>query len=411
MIDVFSVSLIFVVYAVQNEYVSASIPDGIIDVGQYGFPSAFGSKEEHVHFFSGMYLVVGAGIAAVFLRWFWSSSAGVYRKKSASEMKRLDVYQHVPMLNLPGGQVESAPSPLEDEYVLEEGIITRYVAGKSCRGLTIWTVVCLLLHGLPPDQQHFQLDGMNQALANSMPLLNKLLAKYSPQTVGSCIYPATGIPQPCYEYGILDKEMLDVFRVTAEWMSGINTITLFNVSILRRDTFTAQNATSWSSPAEALPTILHRYTLNIKGVIAKPHLFLRMEECPKNHTSLGPIIGEGLCKPFLDTAESCCEADRSFEVQIAAECHLGDSGLRNFQVSDMRMDTMTVKPEMWRGRVKLLIADKNITDQVLANVKGNIMWYLTEEPLLNFGGQEMNMVNFLNRVLRFNAPHEEFHCR
>lgn len=156
---------------------------------------------------------------------------------------------------------------------------------------------------------------------------------------------------------------------------------------------------------------MHRFVLDVKGVIAKPHLFLRIEECPKNHTSLEAILGQGLCKPFLDTAESCCEPDRSFEIQIAAECHLGDSQLRNLQVSDMRMDTMTVKPEMWRGRVKLLIADKNITDQVLANVKDNIMWYLTEEPLLKFGGQDMNMVNFLNRVLRFNAPHEEFHCR
>merc|ERR1719163_2601468 len=109
----------------------------------------------------------------------------------------------------------------------EESVVTRYVAGKSCRALVLWVVVCLLLHGLPPPQRNFQLSSMNVALTNSLPVLNKLLIQYAPDTVGNCQYPPTGVPQPCFEYGILDKQINGgTYRITAEWMSGLKGMTL-----------------------------------------------------------------------------------------------------------------------------------------------------------------------------------------
>jgi len=442
MIDVFSIALIIVLYAVQNEYVSATIPDGIIHFERSGLPSlSFGNaakeaagnlqgqaSEEHwLHFFSGMYLIVGAGIAAVFLRWFWSSAAGAHQRKGEltpehSELRPLEVYQHIPAVSQNVSRADShrssdTPSSQhrgseEFELKYDENVVTRYVAGKSCRCLVVWTVVCLLLHGLPPPQRHFQLSGMNKALENSMPVLNKLLHQYAPQTVGSCKYPTVGIPQPCYEYGILDKVIHGEYRITAEWMSGMRTLSLSNVSITRTQTLAARQPMGWfPDSVQASPTILHRFVVAVSGVIAQPQMFLKIEQCPKNHTTLKAIIGKGLCEPFLDTADACCESNRRFTIKIAAECHLGDTRLANVQVQDMWMDTMTVRPEMWRGHVQLLIADKNITKMVLESVKENIMYYLTEEPLLKLSGEEINVMQFLNRVLRFNSPHQDFHCR
>lgn len=301
------------------------------------------------------------------------------------------------------------------ESMHEENVVTRYVAGKSCRCLMLWTMVCLLLHGLPPPQRNFQLSSMNVALANSLPVLNKLLVQYAPQTVGNCAYPTTGIPipQPCYEQGTLDKEIVSgQYRITAEWMSGMKGMTLSEATISRTRTLQVAQPPGWPMvAAQVSPTVLQQFVLTVSGVIADPKLFLKIEECPKNHTTLQANTGMGLCRPFLDTADSCCEANRRFTVSLATDCHDGANGLGDLHVKDFWMDTMTVRPEMWRGRVQLLIADKNITKNVIESVKANIMYYLTKEPLLNIGGQELNVMQFMNRVLRFNAPHEDFHCR
>lgn len=443
MIDVFTIALIIVLYAVQNEYVSATIPNGIIHFGQNGAPSlSFGptateaaenfqanTGEEHwLHIFSGMYLIVGAGIATIFLRWFWSSAAGGHRKKDElpqdrSELQGLELYQHIPAVSQNAsradGQILSGTTPItgfiemvESDSFQEESVVTRYVAGKSCRCLVLWTVICVLLHSLPPPQRHYQLSSMNAALQNSMPFLNKLLVQYAPQTVGNCKYPAFGIPQPCFDNGILDMEVHGTHRITAEWMSGLKSLKLTNISITRTQTLAASPPVGLLlNSVQAAPAILNRFVVSVSGVIAEPQMFLKIEHCPKNHTSLQAIVGQGLCRPFLDTADACCEPNRKFGIQIAAECNAGEQGLENLRVEGMQMDTMTVKPEMWKGHIQVLIADKNITKPVLANVKENLMYYLTEEALMRINGQEINLVGFLNRVLRFNAPHQEFHCR
>lgn len=161
----------------------------------------------------------------------------------------------------------------------------------------------------------------------------------------------------------------------------------------------------------AFPVQFHQFELDVNGVIGKPSMFLKIEECPKNHTSLEAIVGQGLCKPFLDTSDACCEPNRRFSLKLTFDCHTSGNGLTNTQVKDMRMDTMTARPEMWRGRVKLLIADQNITQMVIDTLKANMMFYLVQEPVLKFSGLDLNIMQFVNRVLRFNAPHEEFHCR
>jgi uncharacterized paraquat-inducible protein A len=431
MIDVFSIALSVALYAVQTEYVSATIPDGIINVGPTGIPTlsfspeadgalqAQSSRQQWVHFFSGMYLIVGAGIATMSLRWFWSSSSGTVPTAGTEELHERHLeYNPVPPRNSQSrsssdDQFASSASASADqeayEAMYEESAVTRYAASKSCRCLVVWTVVCLILHGRPPQQRNFRLASMNEALNNALPVMNTLLAQYAPDTVGNCQYPwnVSEIPQPCFNYGILDEEIQSVYRITAEWMSGLRGMNLTSVNVDQTQALAIRQPVGASA---ASPTVIHRFALTVSGIIAQPKLFLRIEECPKNHTTLLPITGQGLCKPFLDSGDSCCEPNRKFALSIAAECELGANAMGNLQVQDMWMDTMTVKPEMTRGRAEILIADKNITKMVLDNVKGNLMYYLTQQPLMKISGQEVNLLGFLNRVLSYNAPHQEFRC-
>jgi hypothetical protein len=246
---------------------------------------------------------------------------------------------------------------------------------------------------------------MNRVLERALPSMNKLLGQYTPKTVGHCAYPEVGLPGPCFEYGILAKIIQDKYRITALWMSGFDTLRLTNVSIGQTQTL-AQN----TSVKDALPVALHRYVLDIKGVIEKPSIFLKIEQCPKNHTTLKPVLGQGLCRPFLDTDDSIHERHREFNVQVSAECHAGEHTLGRLRVLDFQMDTMTVTPVKYMKNMKVLVADTNITKMVTDTVSGNMIWYMTKENF-TVSGKEFNAVKFLNRMLKFNAPHQEFHCR
>jgi len=226
--------------------------------------------------------------------------------------------------------------------------------------------------------------------------------------VGSCTYPAA-IPQPCFEYGILDEVMIDVNRITAVYASGLNTVRLTNVRVV-------QNSTLANQPGHTHPSVLHHYDLAIEGVVQDPSIYFKIEECPKNHTTLGPIVGQGLCKHMLDTGDSCCEANRSFSVHLAADCQVGNSSLTNLHVRDMRLDTMTVKPvmtvkTMHVGHVTALIAHKNITEMVMETVKDNIMYYFADANLLNFNGKDISIGQLMDMILRYNTPHQDWHCR
>jgi len=393
MTDVFSMTLVIVLYVVQNEYVSATIPDGILDFGPNGLPLLTfdsASREDHWVPFGGMYSIVGAGIATLFLRWFWSTSANGEGIRGYIRVR--------------GEKKSEAPPEGENPVFV-------YVASKGCRCLVVWTGVCALLHLLPPPPQ-FELASMNEALQRSVPALNKLTLQHAPQTVGNCQYPLQGTPQPCFEYGILDKQVQDKYRITAEWMSGMKTMRLTNISASSNKRLALPNASSLPEGVVAsAPNSMNDFVLDISGVIGEPKLFLRIEECPWDHTTEKAILGKGLCKPFLDTSESCCESNRRFTLRLAADCRVGDTALSNMRVQDMTLDTMIVRPEMFKEHVKLVIANKNITKMVLDNVEGNIMYYLTEEPVMRIGGQELTVVDFVNRLLRFNAPHQDFRCR
>jgi hypothetical protein len=199
--------------------------------------------------------------------------------------------------------------------------------------------------------------------------------------------------------GVMDQEMVKETRSTIEWVSGVNTIRLTNFSIME------------TLPSTERATLLQTYSLEIGGYLGEPGGLLRLEMCPKDHTTLKPIQGEGLCKDFVETTDACCEKDRHFNLQLAAECHAGQDKLSNVEVVSVYMDNITIAPVTKIQGATVLVADRDITDTLLRRMKEDIAWAITDYNILKFGGKNLSALDLLNRILQFNAPHQNFHCR
>lgn len=436
MLDVFSIALVVVLYVVQNEYISATIPEGIVVFWQHGLPTlALGTAAKEAaakedgsqaywlsQAFSGIFLIVGAGIATIFLRWYWSANRPHDRVSLLSDRSMATTATSSSLQNRSTERSNEAVNdsrlPGNSEYWMsdemmfegahkkevEENYVTKNVASKSCRCLVVWALSCFVLHQLPLPASSFRAQDVDEVLAKAVDPINAVLRENPFQTVGFCKYPNGGVPQKCFEYGILAKVIQDVYRITAMWMSGLNTIRLSNIS-MKHTTTLARDSKQASGPST-----LHHYSLSLQGVFDKPSIFLKIEQCPKNHTTLKPILGRGECQPFLDTGDSIQETHRHFSVELSADCHDGDKGLANLNVSSFQMDTMTVRPHMEKEHLQVLIADKNITKMLVSTVSANMMFYFTNATF-DLSGEEYDGVKLLNRVLRFNAEHQEFHCR
>jgi hypothetical protein len=203
------------------------------------------------------------------------------------------------------------------------------------------------------------------------------------------------------DIGVMDKQMIKTTRSTIEWVSGVNSIKLRNISIVK----------SLPVVGDEITSVYQQYSLDIEGVIEEPGGFLRLEMCPKDHTTLEPILGQGLCKDFLETTEACCEKNRQFSIRIAAECHLGVDELSNVKVSSVYMDNITIAPVKKIQGATILVADRDVTETMIERLKEDVSWALKDYNILEFGGKQLTALNLLNRILHFNAPHQNFHCR
>jgi hypothetical protein len=202
--------------------------------------------------------------------------------------------------------------------------------------------------------------------------------------------------------GVMDKQMIKTTRSTIEWVSGVNTIKLTNITIAKKVPVTGYGNTA---------TLSQQYSLLIGGVLGEPGGFLRLEMCPKNSTTLEPILGQGLCKEFVETTDACCEKDRHFSIQLAAECHSGDDELSNVEVDYVYMDNITIAPVAKIRGATILVANRDVTDTMLTKMKEDVAWAVKDFSILKVGGKNLTVLSLLNRILHFNAPHENFHCR
>lgn len=390
--EVFCIALVLVMYAqFGSDYVVATIPDGIVTC-ERGFPIAFGTPDGsaavdpttqayRLQPFSGCYLIVGTGVATLFLRWFWSSRACVRKMKHRESWNPCE---------------ES-----DDEELPDESWFAVCVCGKWCRGLALWMWFCFMLHALPPSLSEFKLDSLNTAMNMTVPILNHAMQKYVPASAGNCA--AGDAPQPCREMGVLDQHFKDSMRITVEWVSGANTVQIDNATITR-----TQDKQDWS-------TTIQKYELDIKGIIGQAGGLLRLENCPTNETGL-PDIGKHKCKTFLDTQDACCEPDRHFRVRVSAQCLLGDEELSEVKVVDVDLDEITVSVAanmnpMEGVTATAQLATKDVTGMLIKMMKKEISGIIKDRPIAKLGEQDLTVVNFLNRVLRFNGHHAEFHCR
>jgi len=421
MLDVFCVALVIVLYAMQNDYVRATIPEGIVKyskveifhTGLHLPRLIFGNKAKEeagdmqgtrvevfwLQLISGIYLIVGSSFAVIMLRWFWSTSAGQKKEPEKKSPRGYENYR---------GRSDSVLTEDFGSDEEEETAFSRFVCNKACRCLLVWILFCFAMHqAVAKTVPQFELMHMNAVIHRTMPKVNKLMAKNLPHSYGSCIYPPGKVPLPCYEDGYLDKEVENPDkRVTVLWMSGLNTLQFTDVSITR--TQKKDLPVGWNFQASK-SKVLNHYELSVRGVLAEPRLFLRIEQCEINTTSMTPLLN--LCKTFFETDRSCCDPNRSFHVQIAAECHFGDDALSHVRVQNMNIDSMSVIPMMQKGDIVVNLANKNITKTVMKKVRENLRHYLIEQKLFRSEGVDLTFAQLLNRVLRFNTPNQEFHCR
>jgi len=75
------------------------------------------------------------------------------------------------------------------------------------------------------------------------------------------------------------------------------------------------------------------------------------------------------------------------------------------------MDNITIAPVKKIHGATILVADRDVTETMIERLKEDVSWALKDYNILEFGGKQLTALNLLNRILHFNAPHQNFHCR
>jgi len=423
MLDVFAISLGYFLYAANGDYVMLHIPAGIVQFDpdnfsfHYGAPSvedegATGEvNKQRLQFFSGIYLLMGSGLAVMFLRWFWSFSEHIpQRAKEGTAQKTLRVFSSY-------GPVPQGPPKLRTWSELDINIpeeeqksssTCRAICGKVCRCLLLWLFVCVVMHWISPTIPQFEVQHMNSILNMTVPLLNKILSEDLPATYGKCV-PEGKVPLPCINTDTLHEEMEGRMKVDIMWISGLNTLNITDVMIHRQ----SQVQLAWGGAGEwwnrnqteqmASESVVERYVLSVAGEFQKLQLYLHVEDCSQQP-----------CNTLMDSFDACCEGHRHFTVKLAAECVAGDKDLSHVSVEEMLLDSLVIAAQMDKqkagGIIRTTLPTRDITKDVKSIVQKTLTAYLTHEKFLPWGNDRLDLSMFLNKVIRFNSPDGEFRC-
>jgi len=435
MLDVFAISLGFFLYGAQGHYVMIQIPDGIVQFDPtHIFPipllnfgvtadeaAAADFKVHRFQFFSGIYLFMGSGLALMFLRWFWSFADSSLKRRvedlgssgrSTARPRLFSSYASVGY-DMGGSSPKRRDRGLtEDEsdlYAPHGPVITAASwTNKVCRCLGLWLVVCLLMHMVPPTLPQFEVQSMNSVLNVTVPVMNELMSANLPATYGKCV-PVDQVPMPCIDTDPLHEEMKGPLKVSIMWMSGLNTVNVSSISIHESN----QVQLAWGGAGEwwnhtlgkqlAAQTVIEQYVLTIAGEFQKLSLYLHVEDCAQQP-----------CKVMLDSFDSCCEDHRHFVVKLVAECAVGDNSLSHVRIDDIVLDELVIAAQMDMhkagGVIRAALPTQDITPDVKKTVKDTLGNYLSKEKFLPWGEDKLDLSMFLNKIIRYNSPHEEFRC-
>eukprot|EP00747_Dinoflagellata_sp_TGD_P023247 gnl/TRDRNA2_/TRDRNA2_129671_c1_seq1.p1 gnl/TRDRNA2_/TRDRNA2_129671_c1~~gnl/TRDRNA2_/TRDRNA2_129671_c1_seq1.p1 ORF type:complete len:474 (-),score=75.99 gnl/TRDRNA2_/TRDRNA2_129671_c1_seq1:22-1338(-) len=415
-----------------------------------GFAGAAGGKSSvssvlWLQMFSGTYLTAGAGVAIFFLRWFWSSNFipdEYYDEVEEEEMRVFNMQSPVPSrlfnmqspmpsrahdarvhyLDLAVHQPTPSRSAMSVQTIDARGggnrclqAFCQCVLGKTVRCVVAWLALCVAMHAIPPSLPYFKLRQVNTVLSETLPIVNSFLSHDVPATFGVCKgaanVPDSAGPLPCIKGPALYEGVAAGKRISALWVSGLNTTSLATVKIVRvplRDgeevIASSQAAVPDKSPDPASSFSIVdriRYELEVEGSVDAVRLFLRVDECKH---------GDETCKPMMASSDACCGDDRHFSVRISASCRPGDSELSDVHVNELKVDPLVVHPTLQVGALQIQLPTKDIAPPVEAWFRAKLTEYLTNNKIIWWGTRYLDLAQLFNKVLRYNSPHEEFHC-
>lgn len=169
------------------------------------------------------------------------------------------------------------------------GVLRNPVFHVKALSWIIWIVCYFFIRG--PAQLSFM--KVNHALERVVPLLNGLLSRTLPATMGDCS--AGDAPRPCVGSTPLYEEKWNGAGagndVLVRWVTGMNSVVIRGVSV------------------HVIPDSVKPIQVEVRGAIREMKMSIRIKQCFFS-----------VCKTLWDNDDGCCPPQREFELVVATDC-------------------------------------------------------------------------------------------
>jgi len=258
-----------------------------------------------------------------------------------------------------------------------------------------WLLACATVFGGVPwqiPQNHFKT--LDSVCKNTQPLLDDAF-RNMPAAIGDCTNKETHPlpPLPCSGH----KDLYFVNKsahpqdhtsdpagggyIKAVWLSGLNSGNFTGCQLSRNVTKQAV------------------YSLKISGRFRAINLFIDAKIC-------NGIVG---CTD-LYSDDHCCGTDINFDVIFEMQCQPGSSQKRqlsNLKIQRCKVDPMFVEERLYGG---LVVVDAMDIAPVIESLVADKIQYYMDTVNLTWGGNSLNLAQFVNRLVSYNAPTQDFEC-
>lgn len=179
---------------------------------------------------------------------------------------------------------------------------------------------------------------VNLVLERALPLLNDVLHRTLPATLGDCQAAdgaGTAPPAPCIgNSAVYESKSTGSMGPSQEalvrWVTGLNTVELSEVSLL------------------VIPDSEKPIKVEIRGSMVDIKMSIRVQQCLLS-----------VCETLWDNMDGCCEPQRTFELIVGTDCVDGANGtpvLGDFEMERFKIATIELEEEF------LGIFNEKVTD-------------------------------------------------
>jgi len=266
MTDVFAIALGLFLFSMQDKFVVTTIPDGILQWPSFiPFPGDVRPDPVRVHVFSGIYLLMGAGLTIFYLRWFWSvdqilgayeamipreDSREMSRENSREDRRDSEVHNRgYTDFSADGGRMKRMSTTGSSSKAEACYRNLPFANWKACWCILVWIGACAGLHCIPLPMQKFRLEHTNAVLNGTLPIVNEMISAELPASFGSCDS-TDSVPQPCQEKGPLYHAMQGKNRISILYVTGLDTLSLTKLALevhaVEKDPTSQDDALGWS---------------------------------------------------------------------------------------------------------------------------------------------------------------------